>query len=273
VELQSRKVKTATTVAKRLRLLPMVAPAFGIRRTPWAASWLRARAASGLGLGQGDCLLPARSRVGWTPRPTIAAEAGAWLRDLLVRGGACAADVNDYTSHSLKCTTLAWCAKAGVDSNTRRHLGHHVDRNEVSMCLYGRDNSAAPVRELVRVMLMISEGTFRPDHTRSGMMVARSLAVSLCLCNDPEPEADENPADEISEAIASDDEVASDLSKSDHSGSEDEILLEPANNSTNIDCFGDDGWQFVVHCALGTVHKRYFGFDEFLVWKATACWP
>eukprot|EP00972_Heterocapsa_arctica_P066322 9784262-Heterocapsa_arctica.AAC.1 len=66
------------------------------------------------------------------------------------------------------------------------------------MLEYGRDNQAAPLRELGDVLDAVATGRFKPDVTRSGMMeTARAEA------GDEKPVAESEVAVESSEASSS----------------------------------------------------------------------
>ena len=71
-----------------------------------------------------------------------------------------------FSSHSLKATLLAVCAKDGMNLLSRQLLGYHVARGEYSALNYGRDNLAAPVEQLEAVLETIRLGQFLPDALR-----------------------------------------------------------------------------------------------------------
>eukprot|EP00435_Cladocopium_sp_Y103_P075107 s178_g54.t1 len=91
--------------------------------------------------------------------------------------------IEETTSHSLKATTLAWCARYGIGDTSRAMLGHHA------LALYSRDLLARPLRELCGMLLDVRQEHFQPDGTRSGYMketrseplvVPAAPAESLC---------------------------------------------------------------------------------------------
>ena len=71
-------------------------------------------------------------------------------------------------THSLKATTLAWAAKAGLSLSTRRLLGQHALPHDKSVLEYSRDELAEPLRQMKELLAHIRSGRFRPDATRSG---------------------------------------------------------------------------------------------------------
>jgi hypothetical protein len=84
--------------------------------------------------------------------------------------------IKEVGTHSLKATTLSWCAKRGVSPSHRKILGYHLDKEEVSMATYSRDVVAAPLRELERVLGQVRRGSFMPDSSRSGYLEPRAVA-------------------------------------------------------------------------------------------------
>ena len=68
-------------------------------------------------------ILPAPDKCGeWCERSVTASEASKWLTELLKQN---TSNLEHVTSHSLKCKTLSWLAKAGTDPHYRLILGHH----------------------------------------------------------------------------------------------------------------------------------------------------
>ena len=78
-----------------------------------------------------------------------------------------------YGTHSLKATVLSWLAKRGIPRDVRAALGYHAKAVDGTEVVYGRDNMAAPLRTMVGVICEVSEGSFRPDATKSGMLITR----------------------------------------------------------------------------------------------------
>ena len=80
--------------------------------------------------------------------------------------------VDGFTSHGLKATTLAMLAKYGASEADRLVLGHHSLKSKGSLEIYSRDLQASPLRALDSMLTAIRCGQFRPDLTRSGMVVS-----------------------------------------------------------------------------------------------------
>ena len=164
-----------TTRGKRRRRLgfPVVALEWGVGSTPWARAWLKATADAGLNAEIDGLLMPAVG-LGASFAKGIAMTANQAtdiMRQLLLRDGAVAREVEAYTSHSCKATVLSWMAKAGGKIADRRLLGGHAKPGEFTTLEYSRDALAGPVPAVAVVYQHIREGKFVPDSTRSGRWV------------------------------------------------------------------------------------------------------
>ena len=87
-------------------------------------------------------------------------EATKWLRSLMRTAGVGAKDAHPLGTHSLKATCLSWCAKWGVERQTRALLGFHSKGKDGTELVYGRDNMSAPLRELNVVISAVASGSF-----------------------------------------------------------------------------------------------------------------
>ncbi|CAE7452742.1 unnamed protein product, partial [Symbiodinium sp. CCMP2456] len=163
--------KTSFSLERKVRWLPMIAPIYGLLSESWAIAWLDRAELSGPKLGIGRPLLPGYAQdYGWGEVPISAEAGGKWLRSLLYKCGFDPAVVKQYGTHSLKSTTLSWCAKYGMTRITRATLGYHSKGRNGTEMIYGRDNIAAPVRELEDILQRVMTGRFRPDASRSGYL-------------------------------------------------------------------------------------------------------
>ena len=172
IEAAVERSKTSFSLERKVRHLHMFAPIEGVGETAWGESWFRHLEERGPPLGKGKPLLP--SPViggGWQSAPLDVGSAAKWLKALLCKAGCDRGSVEALGSHSLKATTLSWCAKFGLSRQVRASLGYHAKGREGTELIYGRDNMAGPVRELQGVLLQISLAKFRPDSTRSGYFV------------------------------------------------------------------------------------------------------
>ena len=159
--------KTAAQVARHGMPLPLVAPIWGLTNPCWALEWCKLAKEVELNFDNSfkGPILPAPDTSGrWNKRSVSASEATKWLLELLKHGDF---NLDEVTSHSLKCTTLSWLAKAGTEPHHRLVLGHHSTQKG-SLETYSRDMLAAPLRALEDVLRRIRVGVLHPDMTRSG---------------------------------------------------------------------------------------------------------
>ena len=75
------------------------------------------------------------------------------------------------TSHSLKHTTLSWCAAYGMDEPARTLLGHHELQGAKAMTVYSRDLLTRPLQLYCSMLANIRLDHFRPDESRTSRMV------------------------------------------------------------------------------------------------------
>ena len=153
-----------------VKLLPIVAPAFGITGDCWALTFVSLRnELLGDRAERPGPLLPAVSSehpLKFLQRPLEADEATSFLQFLLDKFP----NIQDWTSHSCKETPLSWLAKAGADKSMLEFLGRHVG-SITSSDIYARGMQSRPLRKFVLTIKMIHVGTFDPDATRSGMFL------------------------------------------------------------------------------------------------------
>ena len=136
--------------------------------------WYENMRISNLPRGYGLPLLPSPDRSGgWNTLPLSAEASTAWLRHLLLKSGTERGALMSYGTHSLKATVLSWLAKRGIPRELRAALGYHAKAVDGTEVVYGRDNMAAPLRTMIGVICEVSEGSFRPDATKSGMLITR----------------------------------------------------------------------------------------------------
>ena len=197
--------KTAHLRRRQRRLLPVVGFAFALDGSCWARHWLRLRREQGLHVRRQQCLMPApQFGGGWSIRRLTSDESQQWVRRLLTESGHAEAAVSPLGTHSAKATLLSWCAKYGTPIGTRRLLGGHAKLGDSSALEYGRDNLAGPMRELIKVLKAVARGSFRPDATRSGMLVPEA-SVPVMTSNDLPDElamADDPSAGEVGQESA-----------------------------------------------------------------------
>ena len=173
IEFSTRSHKTARLVARQGIAMPLIAPIWGIGKTPWGILFPKVFNLSGRrieDLHQEPLLCAPSFDGGWMGRSVTTKEAGAWLRSLIFRK----LNMCDHTTvHTLKATPLSWCAKAGLPPDSRLLLGHHASGHH-SADTYARDVLAHPLRQYEEVLQRIRMGAFRPDASRSGMLLESS---------------------------------------------------------------------------------------------------
>ena len=168
VQVDVRETKTGKTLSRMRKRLPLVGSATGISKVPWAAEWLKDRAAHSLN-STDLALMPGISRHGrFTDKRMCTGEFCLKVREMIIVLGGSIPRGLRLGSHSAKHTLLSWTAKAGVRISIRRILGGHIKASEGSAVIYSRDALAGPLRELFRVLDSVHSGRFRPDETRSG---------------------------------------------------------------------------------------------------------
>ena len=167
VEFSTFSHKTASQVARHGLPLPLVAPIWGMSNPCWALEWNKVAQEVGILFNESfrGPILPAPDKQGqWCARSVTASEATKWLNELLKQKSS---NLEQVSSHSLKCTALSWLAKAGTEPHFRLILGHHSTQKG-SLETYSRDVLAAPLRALDDVLRQIRMGALQPDLTRSG---------------------------------------------------------------------------------------------------------
>ena len=168
LECSAERCKTATSLEKRTRLLPVVVPTASFSETGWIAQWLRCREQQGLTVGPGKPLLPTPAAGGgWSKVPVSCEVAGDWLR-ALVKDVPTKASTIRIATHSCKSAVLSMCAKYGMEPSARRLLGYHSAGKDKSMLTYSRDTMAWPIRLMEEMIQQINLGSFVPDASRNG---------------------------------------------------------------------------------------------------------
>lgn len=149
----------------KTKLLPIVIPARGIDGSIWPRDAIDAMQDAGCDFQNpidGPLMhAPANGFGDFMKRGLRAAEVSSALRKFLnldepVPGS----DGEIVSSHSLKATLLAWCARFGLSPQTRSMLGRHSSCLSETFAIYSRDLVCAPVTELQNVIDAVSDGSF-----------------------------------------------------------------------------------------------------------------
>ncbi|CAE7564327.1 PRSS12 [Symbiodinium sp. CCMP2456] len=179
LEAQVERSKTSTTLERKTRYLPMVAPIHGVGPGCWGLEWMRLLADHGPVLGAGRPLLPGPMENGqWQNIPLSAEAAARWLRSLLnnIPAKFSKSEVKVLGAHSLKVTLLSWASKYGLSVQTRSILGYH-SKSKGSVLIYGRDNLSQPLREIEEVIEAVSMKRF--SRTLFALVTSRSQVILM----------------------------------------------------------------------------------------------
>ena len=204
--------------------MPMVAPVKGMGPGCWGRTFVSVAASLGRPLeslaspgplltapvhgGAFSCSWIGNSR--WT----------AWIRSIVALGTP--GQVPHFTGHSAKATILSWRSKYGICEEARSVLGHHALPAR-SVVTYSRELLAAPLRQLASVLKAVENGSFRPDCTRSGMILDLQR-----------PASSEAAGAQVGDGAAqceSNDKAVPAQDASDHDADEAGAPLEPAKGS------------------------------------------
>ena len=143
----TREHKTCSVGERREQCLPLIVPWHGVTQDDWLGCFLTLYEQCGLDIHKVPLgpLLPApKLETGFYARPLSTEEAARWLR-MLLQG---TSNADSFRSHSLKCTLLVWCAKAGFDREVRAVLGHHHSALTGSEVVYSRHLQTRAIRKL-----------------------------------------------------------------------------------------------------------------------------
>jgi hypothetical protein len=164
IELGTTLHKGARSMDARSKLLPLVAPAAGIKGDNWAKSYMALRRKAGLKSPDKEpvpmLLAPKRGVSGWDDRYITSQEMNQFIKKLFADGGRPIAG-RKLTTHSMKATGLSWCSKMGVPQEHRAIL---------ATVLYSRDLLSSALRSFEAILGAIREQTFQSDKSRSGMI-------------------------------------------------------------------------------------------------------
>ena len=172
VIIQTSNHKTGRLASLKTRLMPIVILARGVDGSIWVGDALSVFESAGV-----DLQTPIDGPLLHAPmgEPGISMERGLKASEVssLVRKfvscpePSAAAPGNSVSSHSLKTTTLSWCARFGLSPAVRSLLGRHASSLNETYAIYSRDLVCAPVAELQLVIDAIADGNFSPDSQRS----------------------------------------------------------------------------------------------------------
>ena len=210
ITLQTCHHKTGRMAALKTRLMPIVIPARGIDGSVWVQDALQVLFRAGVRLDtpiQGPLLrAPCGDYGAFMKRGLRSSEVSASLRRFLDLPDPVPGQVSEVvSSHSLKATTLAWCARYGLSPASRSMLGRHTSSLTETFAIYSRDLTCSPVAELQTVIDAIHDQRFMPDNPRSEFF-RRTLLDTVD--NENLPEVHGCDSDQVVKVESSDEETS-----------------------------------------------------------------
>ena len=172
LELETQVHKGAKATDLKAKLLPIVAPGFGVTSVNWAQLYLTLRLQAGLDGpdGKPGHMMPApdgTSGDAWLDRYVTSEEGADFLRLVLKRKKVAGRRIS---THSMKSAAISWASKFGLGLETRAILSRHSSSLSNPTILYSRDIISPALREFDLVLSSIRSRAFEPDRTRSGMI-------------------------------------------------------------------------------------------------------
>ena len=169
IETETAFHKTATSLKKKMRFMPIVCPIQGITETDWTAAWLETFYelqvdADAIPFGP-ICRAPGTDGA-LCRRSCTSDEISLFINRVLD-----VADDNKLSSHGFKHTTLSWASSYGIDETARTLLGHHELQGSKSMSVYSRDMLTRPLQLFCSMLTNIRGDHFRPDESRTSRML------------------------------------------------------------------------------------------------------
>lgn len=174
VEARTKFHKTGSSMERKLRYMPLVAPINGITDVDWTRCWFEAMEQVGFNpqlQPVGALCRAPLSNGDMAQRSSTSDEASQFLNRVLNCYD------NRVKSHSLKHTTLAWAAKYGIGENARTLLGHHELPGR-SCAVYSRDLLTRPLQKYCAMLLNLKGGSFSPDSSQAVWMVLLLLKLT-----------------------------------------------------------------------------------------------
>ena len=169
IETETAHHKTATSLKKKMRFMPIVCPILGITSTDWTEQWFGTFAELQVDMASCPfgpiCRAPGLDGV-LGVRSCTSDEISSFINRVLNTG-----DSEKLTSHSLKHTTLSWSSSYGIDEPARTLLGHHTLEGTQSMAVYSRDMLTRPLQLYCSMLKNIREDHFRPDESRTSRLI------------------------------------------------------------------------------------------------------
>ena len=256
IEARTRFHKTGSSMERKLRYMPLVAPINGITDVDWTALWWESMRDVGFDptAQHVGALCRAPLQDGTLGQRSLTSDEIADFLNRIISTD----DSNKVKSHSLKHTTLAWCAKYGIGENSRTLLGHHELPGK-SCAVYSRDLLTRPLQKYCAMLLNIRSGTFLPDSSRAVWMGLASAGAATDCAGTPAPvetETEDAEDFELLDQESSGEEInsmSSEESSSDSDTSDAEVVPAAEHGNVVADC--DIPGPVWVNVRSKTVHK------------------
>ena len=235
VEARARHHKSATSLGKKQRFMPLVCPLLGISGSPWVDSWMQACDELGVVLSDrpfGPLCRAAAPGGGLCKRAVTTDEISVFINAVL-------SSTDPASSHSLKHTTLEWASSYGIDEDARKLLGHHSLSGDKALAVYSRDLLNRPLQLYCSMLRNIRLDHFRPDESRTSRLIdtmniqagitrKSSVADKPGLVSEPEERAESEASNfsapnEVQRVSASEDGESSSSSSSASDETNDEL--------------------------------------------------
>ena len=159
--------KTATSLTKKRKFMPIVCPLLGITGCNWVEAWMQSWVALGVDINQqpfGPLCRAASSEGGLCKRACTTDEINVYINAVMKT-------TDLASSHSLKHTTLEWSSAYGIDEDARKLLGHHALSGDKALAVYSRDLLNRPLQVYCSMLRNIRLDHFRPDESRTSRLI------------------------------------------------------------------------------------------------------
>ena len=167
VEGRTQHHKSATSVTKKRRFMPLVCPLLGITGCNWVESWMCSWKDLCIDIDKqpfGPLCRAASPSGGLCKRACSSEEISVFINAVLRA-------TDPASSHSLKHTTLEWCSSYGIDEDARKLLGHHSLNGGKALAVYSRDLLHRPLQLYCSMLRNIRRDHFRPDESRTSRLI------------------------------------------------------------------------------------------------------
>ena len=166
IEGRTQHHKSATSLTKKRRFMPLVCPLLGVTGCNWVESWMVSWKDLSIDIDRqpfGPLCRAASSSGGLCNRACTSDEISVFINAVLKA-------TDPASSHSLKHTTLEWCSSYGIDEDARKLLGHHSLAGK-ALAVYSRDLLHRPLQLYCSMLRNIRLDHFRPDESRTSRLI------------------------------------------------------------------------------------------------------